>query len=69
LGWLYANGEGVLQDFLRAHMWFNIGSALGSQSALSGRDFVAKQMTAQQIADAQKMARECTDQIFKEIDS
>ena len=40
-------------------MWFNMGAAAGNPDALNGRDLVANQMTPQQIAQAQKMARDC----------
>ena len=26
---MYANGEGVPQDYVRAHMWFNLSAAQG----------------------------------------
>jgi hypothetical protein len=68
LGWLYAHGEGVLQDFVRAHMWFNLGSVGGLADAASGRDHVAQQMTPTQIAQAQDMARACQKNNFKDLD-
>ena len=33
LGGLYYNGDGVLQDFIRAHKWFNIASVNGNDEA------------------------------------
>jgi hypothetical protein len=50
-------------------MWFNIGAAFGDSAAAAARDDVAKQMTAQQIADAQKIARDYTSRFFKTIES
>jgi len=41
-----------------AHMWFNIASANGNKLGPSNRDMMAKEMTSQQISEAQKMARE-----------
>jgi TPR repeat protein len=55
---MYANGQGVPQDYVRAYMWFNLAAAQGLQGAEEDRDQVAQQMTAAQIAEAQKLARE-----------
>jgi len=65
LGKLYAKGEGVPQDYVQAHMWFNLAASryLASEAedrdvAVRKRDFIASKMTAAQIAEAQKLARE-----------
>jgi TPR repeat protein len=70
---LYINGQGVPQDYVRAHMWCNLASALpGSasdiRSASGLRDALSKRMTPQQIADAQKLARDCRQRNFKDCD-
>ena len=41
-----------------AHMWFNLAAAPGHEYAQEGRDIVAKRMAPEQIAEAQRMARE-----------
>ena len=61
LGSLYGKGEGVVQDYARAHMWFNLAAANGRENGSEGRDLVAKEMTSDQIAEAQKMAREMVE--------
>ncbi len=66
LGELYFQGLGVPQDYIMAHKWFNVATALlsniyvhGEQSyALRRRDAVAAKMTPSQIADAQALARD-----------
>jgi TPR repeat protein len=58
LGLLYRSGEGVPQDYVLAHMWFNLAAARGKQEAASHRDSISERMTAGQIAEAQKLARE-----------
>jgi uncharacterized protein len=65
LGLLYAKGETGEPDNVAAHMWFNIAAArfppsnTGDRSAsVNYRDLVAKKMTPDQIAEAQKRARE-----------
>ena len=46
------------QDYIKAHMWFNLSAAQGEQKAVEDRDKVAQRMTPAQIAEAQKLARE-----------
>ena len=58
LGVLYANGQGVLQDFVQAHMWYNLAAANGDTFGGELRDALALQMTPAQIAEAQKLAWE-----------
>jgi uncharacterized protein len=65
LGLLYAAGEGVSQDNVMAHMWFNLAVAQfpvsdtrGRNAAITSRDVVASKLTPEQLAQAQKLARE-----------
>jgi TPR repeat protein len=58
LGGKYALGEGVPEDYVIAHMWYNLAAAEGHKNAVKARDLVAAVMTPQQIAEAQKLARE-----------
>jgi TPR repeat protein len=69
LSGLYTIGRGVPQDFVAAHMWMNLAASLqtdgaGSLSpdlqkgAAKLRDDLATMMTPQQIAEAQRLARE-----------
>ena len=58
LGKMYAHGQGVLQDYARAHMWYNIAGANGHEEGPEERDNVAEKMTSDQIAEAQRMASE-----------
>lgn len=51
-------GQGVPQDYVQAHMWFNLAAASGGGKAQVGRDRIAKKMTRTQVAEAQKLARE-----------
>jgi TPR repeat protein len=68
LGAMYYTGEGVTQDYVRAHMWFNLAGASGDVYGEKDRDLVAAKMTPQQIAEAQKMARECQQRYYKGCD-
>jgi TPR repeat protein len=58
LGARYANGQGMTQDYVRAHLWLNLSAARGNQEAVRYRDEVEQHMTPVQIAEAQKLARE-----------
>ena len=58
LGLFYENGYGVIQDYARAHMWYNISGANGHENSAKARDRLTKIMTPEQIAEAQKLARE-----------
>jgi hypothetical protein len=55
---MYGTGRGVTQDYVQAHMWFNLAAAQGRPNAENGRDRIARLMTPAQIAEAQKLARE-----------
>jgi hypothetical protein len=63
LGLSYASGEAGKPDNVSAHMWFNLAAAhfpsgAAQRAAVNSRDLLAKKMTRDQIADAEKWARE-----------
>ena len=58
LGLMYAFGQGVAQDYVQAHMFCNVAAANGNIIGIECRDLLAKEMTSEQIAEAQKIARE-----------
>ena len=57
LGYMYQAGQGVLQDYVLAHMWWNIAGSNGDKNAVTSKNTVEKDMTPQQIEKAQEMAR------------
>ena len=57
LGLMYLKGMGVLQDFCRAHLWFNIASSQGNKKARVQLGRLTEEMSAHQVAEAQKLAR------------
>ena len=65
LGLMYALGNGVLQDNVYAHMWFNIAASQGDEIAAIFRDQVAGEMTPADISAAQTLARECVKKNYK----
>ena len=50
--------QGVTQDYVQTHLWYNLAAAQGNELARKNRDIVAKKMTSAQIAEAQRLARE-----------
>ena len=62
LGVSYANGRGVPQNDVQAHMWFNLAASRSTgdlrEDAVENRNTVAARMTAEQLAEAQRLARE-----------
>jgi len=65
LGFMYAKGNGVPQDYIQAHMWWNLAAASFPASGSKNRDVaekhsdeVAAKMIPEQIAEAQRLARE-----------
>ena len=63
LGLAYARGEGVEQNLVKAHMWFNLSASRLNEAprrlaATKSRDQVAGEMTSEQLAEAQKLARD-----------
>ncbi len=66
LGLMYANGTGTGQNNVLAHMWSNLASANGVDAARAVRDMVAEKMTAQEVAEAQRKAREWAPRSGKE---
>jgi TPR repeat protein len=62
LGLMYYKGEGVPQDFVAAHSWINLAASRAADNegarARSLRDLLAAEMTKDQIAEAQNLARQ-----------
>lgn len=63
LGVIYSTGtNGVASDLIEAHKWLNIAAARGHEEAAVCRADVADEMTAREIAEAQRRAREWLNQ-------
>ena len=62
LGLLYTDGLGVVQDYVQAHMWINLAASVvkgdDQKKFAKVRDMVTVKMSAEQIAEAQRRARE-----------
>jgi TPR repeat protein len=57
LGLMYAAGRTVPLDRVIAHKWFNVAVAQGYRPAATMRAELAQEMTAAEIAEAQREAR------------
>ena len=65
LGVMYAFGNGVMKDYVYAHIWGNIASMNGNDLGALLRDDFAEKMTSSQIEEAQRLARECIKKNYK----
>ena len=58
LGIAYSSGAcGVEVDLVQAHKWFNLAALNGSERGQQCRAEIAEDMTAREIAEAQRQAR------------
>ena len=59
LGVAYSTGShGVECDLIEAHKWFNLAAVRGHSEAQMCRADISEEMTAREIAEAQRRARE-----------
>ena len=59
LGVAFSTGShGVGCDLIEAHKWFNLAAAKGHEEAAMSRADISDEMTAREIAEAQRRARE-----------
>ncbi len=58
LGVTYSTGRGgIMVDLIEAHKWFNLAALNGSSRGQECRAEIADEMTAREIAEAQRQAR------------
>ncbi len=59
LGVIFSTGShGVASDLVEAHKWFNIAASRGHEEAAWCRADISDEMTAREIAEAQRRARQ-----------
>jgi uncharacterized protein len=63
LGAMYGGEEGVPADYVQSYMWLNLAASRASTQedrdmALEARNLVKTKMTPEQIAEAERLARE-----------
>jgi uncharacterized protein len=58
LGVAYSTGaRGLVMDLIEAHKWFNLAAMNGSREAQACRAEIAQEMSAREVAEAQRQAR------------
>lgn len=60
LGVIYVKGQGVPLDYIQPYMWFSIAEANGNKTAVRNMDVMEKEMTAEQVSQAQEVAKNWT---------
>ena len=58
LGAMYFTGRGVPKDNVLAYHWFTLAAAQGNDAARRANALAQHKMTAEQIAEAQKLSDE-----------
>ena len=59
LGFAFSTGShGAEIDLVEAHKWFNLAATRGHEEAALCRSDISEEMTAREIAEAQRRARE-----------
>jgi len=51
-------GKGEPKDYVLAYMWITLAAAQGDENAAKGLETLEKELTPDQIAEAQRLARE-----------
>ena len=59
---IYLRGNGTARDYVQAFKWFDISRQMGLLDGLWQRDQVKKEMTADQISEAERLAEEWMEQ-------
>ncbi len=67
LSHMHQDGKGTPKNYIKAHMWANLKAAKDSFRT-DERDWLEKQMTQEQIAQAQQLATRCQAQNFQNCD-
>jgi TPR repeat protein len=68
LGLMYATGEGVPQNNLRAYVWWSVAAAQGNEDARGNRDRMADRLTPEQLARGQDMATRCFESDYQDCE-
>ena len=62
LGRMHHNGTGVLKDYVQAHRWYNLAASQQTdkdrKKSVKRRDKLEEKMSREQVAEAERLARE-----------
>ncbi len=68
LGVAYSTGTGGTEvDLIEAHKWFNLAALNGSDIGQQCRAEIAEEMTAREIAEAQRQARAWLSETWRRV--
>ena len=68
LGVAYSTGTGGTEvDLIEAHKWFNLAALNGSEIGQQCRAEIAEEMTAREIAEAQRQARAWLSESWRRV--
>ena len=71
LGFMYYNGRGVRKDYIQAHKWFNLAASQATPREAgdyrSARRELAEDMTAPQVDEAQRRARQWQPKSWEQL--
>lgn len=66
LGVAYSTGgNGIEIDLVEAHKWFNLAALNGSRAGQESRAEIAEEMSAREIAEAQRQARAWLSDVYR----
>ena len=63
LGLMYRIGRGVPKDYVAAYAWYRLAAYSGMKEGSRSREIIAKEMTPEQIAEAQELSKELLKKI------
>ena len=66
LGIMYNNGHGVVTDYVRAYMWFNLGAYNGNTLGSQNKASITQDMTSDRINKAQEMSSRCLESNYSD---
>ena len=70
---MYGTGQGVPQDYVQSHKWLNLAASRSAdeerEEYVKVRDLIAKDLTPEQIAEAQRLAREWKPKTWAQLKS
>ena len=68
LGIAYSAGtDGVDIDLVQAHKWFNLAALAGNERGQECRHEISEDMTAREIAEAQRQAGACLSETSRRV--
>ena len=62
----YVKGSGLIQNYKKAYMWFDLAIHNGYSEGQKARDTVAKKLSSQDLIEAQEMTKRCLDSGYKD---